>query len=359
MIALPRSYWPTLAFRSCPALLVVCLLTTPVAFCFCGSRPARASVPTVRGQIPRPQDEVWLISTRQSGHPAPCAAMGANLRYYRFGSSACSGPGQWQRVDQEAFLGHGLPGGTTVFFVHGNCVSRCESFRRGMAVYQALVRHARSDRPIRFVAWSWPTARLGRWVKDVRVKAQRTGLASCQLAWLVDQMDPETSMGMVGFSFGARVITGALHILGGGQLGQIALPVHHATERGAIRTVLMSAALDDDWLLPGHRHGLALSQVDGMLLMNNSCDQGMKWYPVIDRCRRPTALGRWGMPSLCMLGPDARKIDQCDVCHQLGRVHDFRRFLGCSNLMRQTWEYISFEALLAGNVHGMTDRSVE
>jgi hypothetical protein len=357
MIALPWPHWPALAFRSCPALLVICLLATPVAFC--GSGPARAGAPAVRGRIPRPRDEIWLISTRQSGYSVPTAAVIANLRYYRFDPSTCSGPGQWQLVDREAFLGHDLPGRSTVFFVHGNRVSRCESFRRGMAVYQSLARHTRSDSPVRFVIWSWPTARLRGLAKDVRVKAQRTGLAGCQLAWLVDQIGSETSIGMVGFSFGARVVTGALHVLGGGRLGQFSLPVRRETRGGAIRTVLMTAALDDDWLLPGHRHGLALSQVDHMLLMNNSCDRAMKWYPLIDRCRRPTALGRWGMPSLCMLGPDARKIDQCDVCHRLGHVHDFHGFLFCSNLMQQTWEYISFEPLLAGNVHDMTDRSVE
>ena len=183
--------------------------------------------------------------------------------------------------------------------------------------------------------------------------------AGWQLAWLVDQMDAESSIGMIGFSFGARVITGALHVLGGGQLDRMSWPVRPPADRGKIRTVLMTAALDDDWLLPGHYHGLAPSQVERMLLLNNSCDRAMKWYHMINRCRHPTALGRWGIPSSWLLGADARKIDQCDVCSQLGQIHSFQSYLGCPDLMRQTWWHLSFEPHFAEHVHGGTDRSVE
>ena len=75
-------------------------------------------------------------------------------------------------------------------------------------------------RRIRFVIFSWPSSKVsGGLLNDVRVKAARTGPAGCQLAWLIDQMPAETPLSLVGFSFGARIITGGLHVLAGGSLG--------------------------------------------------------------------------------------------------------------------------------------------
>ncbi|OHB75982.1 MAG: hypothetical protein A2W31_01300 [Planctomycetes bacterium RBG_16_64_10] len=348
--------------RWAPVFVYLLVLATVV----CGPAVADTGMPVACGQLPRPQDSIWLINTRHTGCSFSVGSAGsagagaaAGLRYYRFEPPDGTGLAHWRPTDGAAFLRDQMPGGTTLFFVHGNWVSQAEAYQRGLAFYLALVQHAEADRPLRFVTWSWPTARLRGLVKDARIKAQRTELAGYQLAWLVDQMDAEGPIAMVGFSFGARVITGALHVLGGGQLDQMASPVRPATDRGKIRTVLMTAALDDDWLLPGHGHGFALSQVDRMLLLNNSSDPALKWYHMIDRCRRPSALGRWGIAWPGMLGADAQKVDQCDVCCLLGREHSFQSYLNCPDLMRQTWSYLSSDPLLVGNLPGRTDRSVE
>jgi hypothetical protein len=37
--------------------------------------------------------------------------------------------------------------------------------------------------------------------------------------------------------------------------------------------VLVSAAVDDDWLLAGHRYGNALTQVERVLFINNHTDR--------------------------------------------------------------------------------------
>jgi hypothetical protein len=341
-----------------PIRVATRLVVLSIVVC-AGTTTAQAARPMVCGKLIRPQDTIWLISTRQSRCSQTAPAGAAGLRYYRFESPNGTGPARWQSADGAAFLNDRQPGGMTLFFVHGNRVRSCEAYRRGLAFYHALVRHAQDDRPLHFVTWSWPTARLPGLARDVRVKAHRTTRAGWQLAWLVDQMDVESSIGMVGFSFGARVITGALHVLGGGQLDRTSWPVRPPTDRGRIRTVLMTAALDDDWLLPGHYHGLALSQVERMLLLNNSCDPAMRWYHMIDRCRRPTALGRWGIPSSWLLGADAPRIDQWDVGSQIGQVHSFQSYLGCPHLMRQTWRHLSCEPHFAEHLHGGTDRSVE
>jgi len=191
--------------------------------------------------------------------------------------------------------------------------------------------------PLRFVIWSWPADRIRGPLRDVRTKAARTPLASYCLAWQLAQFDPQAPVGLMGFSFGARVITGSLHLLAGGRLGRLALPPTEPQARPPVRAVLMTAALDANWLVPGHRHGRALTAVDRLLLVNNSCDRAMKWYPLLDRCRRPTPLGRWGLCCPWRLGPAAARIHQVDASCQLGPSHDFRSYLQDSNLMALIW----------------------
>ena len=108
--------------------------------------------------------------------------------------------------------------------------------------------------------------------------------------------------GLLAHSFRPRIVTGALHLLGGGAIdGQKLEPRVHA-ERQPSQVALMVAALDNDWLLSGHYHGQAMSQVSAMLLENNGCDMLLKRYSVLScgncagarlhRHRRRAVIGR-------------------------------------------------------------------
>jgi hypothetical protein len=97
---------------------------------------------------------------------------------------------------------------------------------------------------------------------------------------------------------------------------------------------------------------LALTSVDRMLLLNNSCDRALKWYPLIDRCRRPQALGRNGI-ARCALGAEAQKVVQRDVCCEIGRVHDFQNYLCRPSLMAQAWAFVR-----ANTVGAITDQQL-
>ena len=70
----------------------------------------------------------------------------------------------------------------------------------------------------------------------------------------------EAPLSLWGHSFGARAVTGALHLLGGGQLCGHVLDERVHAERAPAQVVLLAAALDNDWMMPGHFHGQALSQ---------------------------------------------------------------------------------------------------
>ena len=291
----------------------------------------------------RPQDQIWLIGTGQANSCWPCDDYRPPLKYFRL-----VGHRHWHRSNMEAFLAEDRSTALTLFWVHGNRVDPILARRRGLAVYRALVAASHDERPIRFVIFSWPSTKVRGQLFDIRLKARLSSPAGCQLAWVVDNIAPETPIGMIGYSFGARVITEALHVLGGGRVCDVRLRERKHPERRSVRVVLAAAALGDDWLLPGYKHGKALSQVERMLLLNNHCDWVIRWYQLVERRDRSQALGRNGMASIEALGDDACKIEQFDVYDHLGRSHDVSLYINCPHLMSNAWSTLSGEGKLSG-----------
>lgn len=286
----------------------------------------------------RQQDSVWVVSSRRAGWCRDEVRLG----YWQWTPCVDAGTGSWHPGGDEQFREDARQRNRTVIYVHGNRVSRWEARRRVKAVYGALRRQFRDDSPLQLVVWSWPTSRLrGGPLKDVRAKAQRARPTAYQLAWFIDRIDPDVPLGLIGFSLGSRVITGALHLLGGGRLGAFALAERTHPERLPVRAVLMASALDNDWLLPSRYHGRALSQVDRVLLLNNACDPAMRWYHLIDRCRRPQALGLHGLACPSRLGAERRKVCQRNVCREVGRRHDFFSYVCRPSLMQHVWRYLA------------------
>src|SRR5690606_34909774 len=109
----------------------------------------------------------------------------------------------------------------TVIYVHGNRVSVGYDATEGIAVYESLI-NARAERePLRYIIWSWPSSQIPGLIKDYQVKAIRTNQVGWQLAWFIDQLPAETPLALMGYSYGARAVSGAMHILGGGSIGNL------------------------------------------------------------------------------------------------------------------------------------------
>lgn len=306
----------------------------------------------------RSGDQIWLASSRELPHD--CGAIDdGQLRFFRY-----QGGCQWTDSNLKAFLENDQHADLTLVFAHGNHVSAFEARSRGLAVYRSLVAQADASTHVRFVAFSWPSTQTRGKLRDVRLKAMRTEAASVYLARLLNQIDPNAEVSLVGYSFGARVVTGTLHVLGGGELAGQTLsddlvgpskasrsktPIRLTSARAgktppahrrAVRVVLISAAVDSDWLEPRAPHGRALSQVNRALVMTNPCDPAMRWYHLIDRCTRPCALGYDGVASVGALGDEAEKIEALDVRCQIGGSHDLERYLCRPQLMAASWDVL-------------------
>lgn len=288
----------------------------------------------------RLQDEIVYINTRPLGCSTNPQRMASGLRLKTYEIYSESGRRRWQPYDLSAFL-NADPTVPTIIFVHGNQISSGQDRQEGLNVYRRLVRRHCSAAPIRFVIFSWPSAKVPGLLKDYKIKAARTRPVAWELAWLIDQMPAETPLGLIGYSFGARVITGSLHLLAGGELSGLALEERTHPYRAPVRTVLIASALHAYWLGPNQYHGLAMSQVDQMLLLNNRRDLAMRYYHVSSSVGRPQALGLCGPTYISP--EDAEKIRNRDLSRYDGPRHDLFRYLGAPGVVNQTWRYVTFE----------------
>ncbi len=305
------------------ALFVLLVLA---ASALVGTSPENATagcpVCTNSAAITRTQDQVWLISSRGVDCPDNVTS-DVTLPTSQFDLTAR----QWQASDLNKFLAADDGHTRTVVFVHGNQTTAEEAQEIGLVLYRDLASDAKDDRPLHFVIWSWPSDRVGgTQLNDVRVKAPRADVAGYYLATVVNRMNSQTPTTMIGFSYGARAITGALQLEAGGQLCGWTLPKKQA--RAAANVALLGAAEDSDWLLPGQRNDQALSQTEHLLNVYNSSDHVLRFYHFIygRRCNAD-ALGYVGLSTGQLTAEQRAKVSQCDAGSTIGSEHSSNNYL--------------------------------
>ena len=278
--------------------------------------------------------EVFLVSTRAVGMSCDTQRLSERLICQRYEINE-QGNNYWNRFNWRHLLqdsGHQR----IVVYVHGNRVNPGEDIARGMKVYRSLCA-AGKGRGLRFIIWSWPSSSVPGPIKDVHIKAARTRPAGWQLAWFLDQLPEETPVSLFGFSFGARVISGSLHILGGGTLGNLSLPERVHPQRPPFLVGMVAAAYDADWLQPGHFHQRAITQMKQLVLVTNHRDPAMRLYHFsVDR-GRIHAMGKHGLARPQTLGEQVRRIRSIDVTSQVGRSHILDDYLSAKRKMKALW----------------------
>jgi hypothetical protein len=282
----------------------------------------------------RAQDEIVVVNVRGLCGICDPASMRAGIAIENYAIYDETGHRRWQRSDLESFLAYdsSVP---TIIFVHGNRITPSDAKQQVLDLYRRMMHYGASGPPIRLVIFSWPSEQAGGLLRDVRIKAARTGPAGCQLAWLVDQMPAETPISLVGFSFGARIITGGLHLLGGGNLGHLALYERVHPDRPPVNAVLISATLHAHWLGEGQYHGRAMTQINRLLLVTSCRDPAMRYYHLAFD-GRPRALGLSG-PTY-MSAAERSKIERRDVTRYVSR-HLLDQYLCVPGLPGQIWDY--------------------
>ena len=282
----------------------------------------------------RPQDEVWVISSRHLGWP-DCESGAPALKYWRWSCDIQN----WKKLPASEFQETDSATVATVMYVHGNSVDSWKAVDLGWFAYNAIVRQAENDRPVRFVIYSWASTRIcGSQVNDLRCKANRSNAEAYYLGHVLSEIREDVPLGLVGFSYGSRVITGALHVANGGQLCGNVLP-EEMQRRGNIRSVLMAAATHNCWMYPGCFHGRALESTNKMLILANSCDKVLRYYHWLFKGERPKALGVTGLSWYDQTG----RVQELDCCCCCGKTHNSLCYLSADNLVHRMRQYVLWE----------------
>lgn len=261
---------------------------------------------------------LWLVSTR--GLPCDLAESTVldSLEYWQCRS------GNWQPADADAFLRQAARGRLT-YFVHGNWITSSDAFRMGAPVRDALSPDTGPSDTV--VIWSWPAAQDSRHrLADVREKAGRSESHGWFLAEALKQVPTGGPVALVGYSYGARLITSALEFHEG------------ASKSAPLSAVLMAAAVDDHWILPGHRHGATLGEVDRLLVLVNGQDPVLQRYRFLyGRRSGAQALGFVGLPCAGQFG----HVEQWRVDGYVGRSHDWTRYIHSCPVAERVREFLS------------------
>ncbi len=263
-------------------------------------------------------DSLWLVSTRCLSRCGVAPPALDDFRVVRYDPSHGCQAATWAEADGEELAV------TTVIYVHGNRIESDEVLHRGLVAYRALRRIAPDAPPLRFVIWSWPSDKVPgpHPRRDAQVKAARTHCESFFLASFIAQLDSDTPLSLLGYSFGGRIVSGALHLTAGGTLGRYELEDDTPRLPHSIRAALLAPGMDNHWWLPGAYHGECFAQVDRLLLLYNPRDPILRLYPRVEPGRSAQALGYTGFCWTSRLGENADRLEQANVACRIGKTHE-------------------------------------
>ncbi len=279
----------------------------------------------------RPHDQVWLVSTRQLG----CGAAGQSLPQWRVSQLQDR---RWASSNSESlFATNGQL--RTVVYVHGNRVDSNYAVEGGMRVYRNLVACA-GDEPIRFIIWSWCSDKIRHRgpLRDARIKADVADDEGATFGRFLTKFTPADRVGLIGFSYGGRIIGAGLHLVGGGNWQGYRMPVEQGPAQ--FTAVLWAAALDNNALLPGCENGCAINACPLWLNMVNGCDHALKHYSRIDKCSGIEALGYTGAAGKTTIRSRGIDFRECQVQNLVGCSHESPIYPLSPGVMRQTREIV-------------------
>lgn len=284
--------------------------------------------PTEKIFEPRPSDQIWLVNTRGIG----CVDNHLGWTTSRYEA------GYWKSEDDKAFDSSDDQETVTVIYVHGNRMDAAGAEARGLAIYRELF-SSQTQGKIRFVIWSWPSDQIRGPIKDVRYKAYRSDDEAYLLARFLSPIPADRQVSLIGFSYGARIVGGGLHILGGGEM--VGRKIEEA-KRPTFRVVYWAAGVQNDWLLPGNVHSRAMPLGQKWLNIYSSCDSVLWRFDKIDKCDGSPGLGYVGLAGGKSYLPAelADRYEDFDAAHLIGGDHRSEPYFFNSEIIRKTRETV-------------------
>jgi hypothetical protein len=314
---------------------------------------------------PRPDrvERFWIVSTRDCPQamgtdPWPC------LKVRRFDAQ-----GELVEVDPSVLLAQ-TPGRTVLIQVQGSLTTPDVALGGLLWTRSWLERNRALPPDSVVIAFDWPSQRVYRNdIRDINEKGRLAYVAAYHLARFVQGFPPGSRIGLLGQSYGGRVVTSALHLLGGGVLDsqshdpEVGLPTSRAELH--IRAIILAAASDRTWLDPGARLDRALYGCEALLNLYNRKDVALHLYPLLIRSNHHRALGRVGLSNrdLARLGPLVARYSEHDVHDILGDEHTLLDAVANPEIARRMAPYLwapdpgPSQALAAGRSRRRIERA--
>lgn len=185
-------------------------------------------------------------------------------------------------------------------------------------------------RPLTAIAPAIDVAELGK-------RADRNGE---YLRQLMGQIASGRDVGLIGHSYGCRVIAAALQRLALCGWNSVGSPLPGPDR---IRVLFAAAAIEHDWLNPGSRFGAALDCVEGLVNLRNRHDPILRLFPL----RYPFASRALGVSGFtrkdCLLnGHRSGRIVELDVSPLIGPRHVWWKYYTQPSIAQSVAAWILF-----------------
>ena len=223
----------------------------------------------------------------------------------------------------------------TIIYIHGNWMDR-ELARERVGIIDRYIAQSASE-PYRLLMISWPSEKNGPVLRDIRENARLADDNSVILAELLRLLaETPTQVSLLGFSLGARTVTGALH-----------LDAMEPSNGKLYRVSLVAPAVDRDWLQPNGKKSLALTNVDHMVNLYNSKDPILRRFWFIDAIARPIAAGFAGFETVVNLR-SRKPLTTNSLIHQ----YDCRSSIGSTHTERSYYSECNYASIAINNLLG-------
>lgn len=251
---------------------------------------------------PRPQDEIWLVSTRTI---PDCTQLAGTQQF------TCKHPvgTAWNTVPLEQLLDVQQLNSqrANIVFVHGNRTSAFWARRRGKMAYQHLIANNPVDLPpVRFIIWSWPSDEVSGSLKDFWKKMTRSVQDGHLLGQFLGMLDPAQSVTLLTYSMGTQV----------GFSG-----VETAASRAAcppVDMIAMAPVTDCNWPHNRFQAELSSQQIGQLCFFRNPRDIAIRAYKKVCSLHCHGSF-QPGADLMARLHPHAR---QYDVSQGVGCEHN-------------------------------------
>ncbi len=237
-----------------------------------------------------------------------------------------------------------IPGVPVCVFVHGSFVEWRSTTEENVATNR-WIRGAAPDQPLQIIFYSWPSD--GPYLfgepspMDVAIRGVQAEFNGLHLGHLLSVVPEECPVCLVGHSHGARAVSAAMHLIGGGAVQGYALngvPPHR------YRVVYAAAAIDHYWLNPGQHYGNALCTPEAVLNLRNCADLPLRFY-CLHRPFSGASLATAGFTywDRYQMGPNGAKVAEADVTDLVGNGHVWPFYIDRPEIAAMIAPYAFFE----------------